>query len=407
MSSSALGGPVDPGAYTALGLVGPCSAKEVRHAFRELALRYHPDKGGDENRFKQVLAAYEVLRDEKKKSRIDAQFPNPQNELRKQQRRRAGDPYKGEDLTPPCSPRPDFRNAPWFGTSEKSGAPKPATQKTADRGPARSRPGPRAGGTAGRKRSRSRERRDRDENRRAFHPPSPPSEPDSSDSEEMDAHFQLLMEDIRKREAAREKWAQSQAEYHRRKVVEQAATNTAGEKRADGGAETHQDRAGFVYVKVTLKKQKGGSSAQENEKGVGLGAFSAQLLAALAPLGAMGVERFEEEEVGGRGLWSPDEAPKILTGREVEDRPEELLLRVASTGAAWRIGLCFHHWDEGEHARPSGGDHDRAEGGSYASRAAVFRRIRMMRCPFSRTTAKIFGKNEPLMVVTRTRFEML
>ena len=45
--------------FEALELKEPCSRAEVEHAYRRLALKHHPDHGGDAEVFKQIHAAYE------------------------------------------------------------------------------------------------------------------------------------------------------------------------------------------------------------------------------------------------------------------------------------------------------------------------------------------------------------
>jgi molecular chaperone DnaJ len=57
--------------YEVLGLKKGASASEIKKAFRTLAKELHPDKGGDENAFKEVNEAYEVLSDTDKKRKYD------------------------------------------------------------------------------------------------------------------------------------------------------------------------------------------------------------------------------------------------------------------------------------------------------------------------------------------------
>ncbi|HEX2571821.1 MAG TPA: molecular chaperone DnaJ [Polyangia bacterium] len=61
--------------YEILGVSRSADAAELKRAYRELAMRYHPDKNpGDhaaEEKFKQVSAAYAVLSDPDKRARYD------------------------------------------------------------------------------------------------------------------------------------------------------------------------------------------------------------------------------------------------------------------------------------------------------------------------------------------------
>ncbi len=57
--------------YEVLGVGKSASADEIKKAFRKLAIEFHPDRGGDEAKFKEVSEAYEVLKDDKKRQRYD------------------------------------------------------------------------------------------------------------------------------------------------------------------------------------------------------------------------------------------------------------------------------------------------------------------------------------------------
>ncbi len=57
--------------YEVLGVGKDASDDEIKKAYRRLAVKHHPDQGGDEEKFKEVGEAYEVLKDEKKRQRYD------------------------------------------------------------------------------------------------------------------------------------------------------------------------------------------------------------------------------------------------------------------------------------------------------------------------------------------------
>jgi len=72
------GGPPGPSAdvdttklYETLGVSKDAEEKEIRKAYRKLAAKHHPDKGGDENKFKEISAAYEILSDKEKREKYD------------------------------------------------------------------------------------------------------------------------------------------------------------------------------------------------------------------------------------------------------------------------------------------------------------------------------------------------
>ena len=61
--------------YEVLGVEKNATAEEIKKAYRQCALKYHPDRNpGDkaaEEKFKEAAEAYEVLSDEQKRARYD------------------------------------------------------------------------------------------------------------------------------------------------------------------------------------------------------------------------------------------------------------------------------------------------------------------------------------------------
>jgi len=63
--------------YDILGVSENANTDEIKKVYRKLAVEHHPDKGGDEEKFKRISEAYDVLGDEEKRKKYDHQRKNP------------------------------------------------------------------------------------------------------------------------------------------------------------------------------------------------------------------------------------------------------------------------------------------------------------------------------------------
>ena len=57
--------------YSQLGLKRGASEDDIKKAYRSMAMKHHPDRGGDEQKFKEISTAYEALTNPEKKRIID------------------------------------------------------------------------------------------------------------------------------------------------------------------------------------------------------------------------------------------------------------------------------------------------------------------------------------------------
>ena len=61
--------------YETLGVKKNASQDEIKKAYRSLANKHHPDKGGDQNKFKDISVAYDTLSDTQKRQEYDTGGP--------------------------------------------------------------------------------------------------------------------------------------------------------------------------------------------------------------------------------------------------------------------------------------------------------------------------------------------
>jgi len=52
--------------YDVLGVSEDASNEQIKKAFKEIAKKEHPDRGGDEAKFKEANEAYDTLKDSQK-----------------------------------------------------------------------------------------------------------------------------------------------------------------------------------------------------------------------------------------------------------------------------------------------------------------------------------------------------
>ena len=60
--------------YSILGVNRDASDKELKSAYKKASMQHHPDRGGNEEKFKQINEAYSTLKDPQKRQ----QYDNPQ-----------------------------------------------------------------------------------------------------------------------------------------------------------------------------------------------------------------------------------------------------------------------------------------------------------------------------------------
>lgn len=58
--------------YSILGINKSASDADIKHAYRKLASKHHPDRGGNADKFKEIQEAYDILGDKQKRSMYDS-----------------------------------------------------------------------------------------------------------------------------------------------------------------------------------------------------------------------------------------------------------------------------------------------------------------------------------------------
>lgn len=106
------------GYYAVFGVSEKASYKEIRHSYRRLARKYHPDRNSSalaEEMIKKINAAFEVLSDETKRSQYDRMrfddLPEPEPAYEPAQTRSNSEEWKVANETSTVA---DFFNAPYF-----------------------------------------------------------------------------------------------------------------------------------------------------------------------------------------------------------------------------------------------------------------------------------------------------
>ena len=57
--------------YKILGVKNNANKQEIKRAYRNLAIKNHPDKGGKDEKFKEISEAYEILSNDNKRYKYD------------------------------------------------------------------------------------------------------------------------------------------------------------------------------------------------------------------------------------------------------------------------------------------------------------------------------------------------
>ncbi len=101
-----------PDYYAILGLTHTCTQEEIRRKYRQLAMRYHPDRNaGDtraEARFKEIAEAYRILGDSTKRRQFDLANRKKSPFAGKADTFRQNPQKRTKNASPPRATRPSF-----------------------------------------------------------------------------------------------------------------------------------------------------------------------------------------------------------------------------------------------------------------------------------------------------------
>lgn len=96
--------------YNVLGVQPGCSESELKSAYKKLAMKHHPDRGGDEEEFKRVTEAYEMIKNggQQQPGHDSFHFNDFMHQFNQQFR---GGPFEFNFSNNPRNPRHQGRNA--------------------------------------------------------------------------------------------------------------------------------------------------------------------------------------------------------------------------------------------------------------------------------------------------------